>query len=146
MPPPIPPQSRHSVDAGHLDLLAILHFVLAGFSALGLGFMFFHWLLMKTMLSDPRAWQSDGPPPETILSAMFCLYLLMGMVLLIAGLVNLLSGLFIRKRRHRLFSIVVAGMNCMAFPLGTALGGFTLVVLLRESVRERYRLPSNAGS
>ena len=52
---------------------------------------------------------------------------------------NLLSGIFIRKRKHHVFSLIVAGFNCLHFPLGTALGVFTFVVLLRDSVQNMYR-------
>ena len=36
--------------------------------------------------------------------------------------------------RHRTFSRVVAGLNCLHIPLGTVLGIFTSIVLGRESV------------
>ena len=34
--------------------------------------------------------------------------------------------------------MIVAGLNCVHIPLGTVLGVFTLVVLMRDSVRESY--------
>jgi hypothetical protein len=58
---------------------------------------------------------------------------------------NLLSGLFLRARRHRTFSMVVAAINCLHIPIGTALGVFTFIVLGRESVRKLYR-PSRLAS
>jgi len=37
-----------------------------------------------------------------------------------------------------MFSLIIAGINCVQFPFGTVLGVFTFVVLLRDSVRELY--------
>jgi hypothetical protein len=37
-----------------------------------------------------------------------------------------------------MFSLVIAGLNCIQIPFGTALGVFTIIVLLRDSVREAY--------
>ncbi len=60
-------------------------------------------------------------------------------VVLFAGLVlNVLSGLFLWQRRHRVYSIVTAGLDCLQIPFGTALGVFTLLVLSRDSVRQLY--------
>jgi hypothetical protein len=42
------------------------------------------------------------------------------------------------KRRGRIFSLIVAGLNCLCFPFGTVLGVFTFVILLRDSVVEVY--------
>jgi hypothetical protein len=35
--------------------------------------------------------------------------------------------------------MVIAGINCLSFPFGTALGIFTLIVLSRESVQALYK-------
>jgi hypothetical protein len=51
---------------------------------------------------------------------------------------TILSGRFIAKRRRKLFSLIVAGLSCLSFPLGTALGVFTFIVLLRDTIPELY--------
>lgn len=62
-----------------------------------------------------------------------------GAVLLILGITgNLISALKMAKRRSRVFSMLVAGFNCVSIPLGTVLGVFTLVVLGRRSVVNSY--------
>jgi hypothetical protein len=66
-------------------------------------------------------------------------FYLIGAIWFVTSLIlNLLSGLFIRARKHRTFSLVVSGINCVHIPLGTVLGVFTIIVLIRESVRELY--------
>ena len=55
-----------------------------------------------------------------------------------SGVLNLISGICLRARKGRTFSLVVAGLNCLHIPLGTVLGVFTIIVLIRDSVRELY--------
>ena len=62
----------------------------------------------------------------------------MGTWFITSGVLNVLSGLFLRARKHWTFSIVVAAIDCLHFPLGTVLGVFTIIVLIRPSVRELY--------
>lgn len=137
---------QRKIDADHLRLLAIFHFVLAGLSVLGLGFLFLHWAIMHTVFENPEMWkdQKGGPPPEQFFAIFKWFYAVFGVMVVGAGFANLFSGLFIRRNVYRTFSLIVAGSNCLCFPFGTALGVFTFVVLLRDSVRERYEHRENA--
>ena len=74
---------------------------------------------------------------------MEAMYWVMGGLIVIQMVVTLLSGYFLWHRRHRVFSMAVAGFNCLNIPLGTVLGVFTLVVLLRESVEHAYAEQQN---
>ena len=144
MPPPLIPRDPSAVDAQHLKLLAIFHFVLAGFALIGLGFLGLHWFIMESVFSNPEAWQqsNSGSPPEQFLALFKWFYFAMGVIVVANGIANLVSGFMIRQRRGRVFSLVVAGVNCLAFPFGTALGVFTFIVLLRDSVEALYAAAS----
>ncbi|HPF68876.1 MAG TPA: hypothetical protein PLC20_14460, partial [Flavobacteriales bacterium] len=54
------------------------------------------------------------------------------------GLLNILSGRWIKQRRHRTGSIVVAAIDCLNMPLGIALGIFTIVSLSNDRVSDLY--------
>ena len=54
------------------------------------------------------------------------------------GILTILWGRGMARGRSRMFSIVTAGVNCLSVPFGTVLGVFTLVLLLRDSVRHLY--------
>lgn len=97
-------------------------------------------LILQVVFSNPDVWAKaqQGPPPAEVMT-IFRLFI--GMFLLwflVCAVANLLSGLFMRSRRYRAFSMVVAGLNCLHIPLGTILGVFTLIVLGRESVGSLY--------
>lgn len=144
MTTPLPPLMRdqRKVDAEHLKLLAVFHFVLAGLAVIGLGFLFLHWFFMSSIFDNPEMWKNakdaPPPPPKEFFAIFKWFYAFMGVMIVGGGLASLVSGFCILRRRARMFSIVVAGVSCLGFPFGTALGVFTLVVLLRDSVREEY--------
>lgn len=154
--PPIPPiaplpTNQRNIDVDHLNLLSIFYFVAGGLSILGTLLLLVDFAVIQTVLSNPSIWEHQKqPPPPPMVFAMFHLfvwfYLVMGLFLMVAAILNILSGIFLRARKHRTFSFVVAGINCLQIPLGTVLGVFTIVVLLRESVRELYETPgTNQG-
>jgi len=96
---------------------------------------------MQAILNNPEMWKNQKggvQPPEQFFALFKWFYLVFGILLVTAGIGNLLSSLFLRKKKNRTFSLIVAGINCVQFPFGTGLGVFTFVVLLRDSVRELY--------
>lgn len=133
--------NRRSTDTEHLNLLSTFHYVAAGLSFIGiLAIVGHYWLFTRLMAGDLSPMQRPGAPQMPVdLFAMFkWMYIIIAVFLVATAAVNLLSGLFMRSRQHRTFSIVVAVLNCLHMPLGTALGVFTIVVLVRDSVRELY--------
>lgn len=151
LPPPVPPEGagigvrdQAAADASHLKLLMVFHYVLAGLSLLGLGFLFLHYTFMDLLMNNPEMWEESDqrPPPEAFFDLFQYFYLLMGLMMVTVALANALSARFIQTRRHRIFSMVVAGLDCLLFPFGTALGIFTFIVLLRDSVESTYAAPA----
>ena len=137
--PPLPGERRKR-DADHLNLLAIFHFVGAGLALFGILFLLLHFAIMHAVFANPKIWadQKNGPPPAEFFAIFQWLYLFAGVWLFTSLSLNVLSGLFLRARKHRTFSFAVAGLNCLHMPLGTVLGVFTIIVLNRASVRELY--------
>ena len=148
-PPPVlagDPQGRR--DAEHLKLLSIFHFILAALGLFGIAFLALHLVLMSAIFTNPEMWKNNksGPPPEIFLKLMLGGYAFGAVVILTGGVLNLLSGLFILKRRRRMFSIIVGGLNCLHVPFGTLLGVFTILILSRDSVRKIYEVSGGNSS
>lgn len=144
LPPLAPlPRDQRSIDADHLNLLAIFHFVGAGLALMGLLFIAAHFAFMRFIMMNPEFWQNQrgGPPPQQVMGVLEIFYAILGMWLIIFGILNVISGWFMLERKCRTFSLVVAGLNCVHMPLGTILGIFTIIVLVRESVRQMYEAP-----
>lgn len=137
----LPGGDRQSViDTEHLRLLAIFHFVSAGFAFLGVAMSFLYFAMFQAFFSNPDLWaQSRQPPPPAEMMGFFRWFIIaFGVWFLFCAAGNLLSGIFLRKRRYRTFSVVIAAVNCLHIPIGTVLGVFSLIVLSRESVQSSY--------
>jgi hypothetical protein len=137
--PPLPRDQR-KIDGDHLKLLWIFHFVAAGLALLGILFLVAHYAVLHTVFTNPKMWenQKQGPPPAEFFAMFKWFYLVFAVWFVGSGVLNVVSGLFIRGRKHRTFSLIVAGINCLHIPLGTVLGVFTIIILMRDSVRELY--------
>ena len=129
-------RDQRRTDAEHLKLLSIFHFIGAGLAFIGILFTLGHYAIF----SNPKMWhgQTQGPPSVEFFAAFKWIYVVFGVWFLGSGVLNLIVGFFIRARTHRIFSLVVAAINCLHTPMGTALGVFTIIVLTRDSVRQAY--------
>lgn len=136
---PAPWMDKRASAARQVKLLMIFHFVGAGLALLGLLGLLGHYATMSTLMNNPEIWrQSPNPPPAQFAELMAPFYLIMGAWMGISLLLNVLAGVFLRSRSHRIFLVIVSVTNCLYFPLGTALGIFTMVVLLTEPARHLF--------
>jgi uncharacterized membrane protein HdeD (DUF308 family) len=139
LPPVMRDQRR--IDADHLRLLAIFHFIAAAFALLGVLFLWGHYTLMHLFMSNPKMWTSptqQGPNPAEFFAMFRWFYAAMALWFVASGVLNLISAFCLRARKGRVYSIVVACINCLYMPLGTILGVFTILVLARDTVRDVY--------
>jgi len=137
----LPPllRDQRKIDADHLKLLSIFHFVSAGLALLGILFLLGHYAIMSTVFSNPKIWENAKQAPPVEFFAIFkWFYVVFAIWFASSGVLNVLSGLYIRARKYRTFSMVVAGIDCLHIPLGTILGVFTIVILTRDSVQQVY--------
>jgi len=139
-------------DADHLRLLSIFYLLSGAVSLLfallplvyiGLGVFF----LNGTFPSSPSA---KAPQPEWF----GWLFVAFGAAAFVSfasvATVKFFVAHFLRKRRHRVFCLVVAALTCLGIPYGTVLGVCTILVLERKSVVAEFArtaavAPSSAG-
>ena len=141
--PPIQPLPYDSTgylyqrDLNQLNLLAIFHYVLGGLVMLMACIPIIHVVLGILMISGKLSGSPRPPPPELgwFFVGFGLLFIVLGWAI---GILVIYSGRCISTRRHWMFSVVIAALMCLNAPLGTILGVFTLVVLLRDSVKRLY--------
>lgn len=132
-----PPEANQDLE--QLKLLAIFHYILAGITALFSCFPLFHVLfgiLMATGTMDSGPRHDEGRIFGVFFAVIGCSIVLSGWAL---AVVMLAAGRFIAARRRHTFCVVVAGVSCIFMPLGTALGVFSLIVLMRPSVKALFK-------
>ncbi len=145
---PPPPRSPAEANAGPLRLLARLQCAAAVLCAGGIGFLWWNYARMHAAFLDMARWKKEqgaGASLEEFLSAFAQFYVVAGALLGLGAVANLASALFIARRRHRFLSVAVACLDCVFVPVGTLLGAFAMVVLLRDSVQREYRRKEAAG-
>jgi len=128
-------------DVEHLRLLSIFHYVAGGLLAVMSCIPIIHVIVGLVFLNRPNLFPGAGRQPIP-LETMGALFIIIGAVVILIGWVSaalvLLAGRSLARRRHYTFCVIVAGLSCLSFPIGTALGVFTLVVLLRPSVKPLF--------
>ncbi|HLK93927.1 MAG TPA: hypothetical protein VKZ18_28805 [Polyangia bacterium] len=136
-----PVSDRRRLDLEHLKVLSVFHYVAVGLAGVGLLGLYGHYKLFSTMLTNPAMWQANPgvtPPPAEVFAPLVWMYAVGAVIVAGYGALNLLAARSLRAHRSRMFTFGVAIANCFWFPLGTALGVFTIIVLARESVRALY--------
>jgi hypothetical protein len=117
--------------AGKIKALSIVWFIYAGFSLLTgfAGLAFAHAFFANHFGGWEHGPWANGPGPEWFGPALLHLVWVSVLVRTLLAVVAA-WGLLERTRWGRIMAIVVAILSLLKFPFGTALGIWTLVVLL----------------
>lgn len=126
-------------DLEHLKILSICFYVLAGLCLFPVLFgliyaimgIFFSAAIMSADMPN-----RPGDPPAAIFGGFFIVFggaFVVGFLTL--GLLILKAGRNLSKKEGYTFAFVIACIICLWMPLGTILGVFTIIVLMRDSVK-----------
>ncbi len=147
-PPPPPPVAYRSdpitdVDLTHLNVLAICFWVWGGITALFSSIGLIHVAMGVAMISGnfpgPTTMPNSQIPAEQFVGWMFVIlgsaFVMFGW--LIGGL-SIYAGFCLKRHRRWMLCMIVASLNCISIPIGTALGVFTIIVLVRPRVKAMF--------
>jgi hypothetical protein len=127
-------------DEQYLKLLSVFHYVVAGLAAFFACIPIIHMSLGIAMLVGAI---EDVPAFAGVLLVMIA------MVAILAGwtlaICLIIAGRSLAKRRRYMFCLVMAAISCVFMPFGTVLGVFTIIVLMRPSVKELFAAARAAG-
>jgi hypothetical protein len=119
-------------DENNLNTLSLFHYILGAITALGSFVYIIHIVL--GVLFIVNTFKGPNAPPEAI----GFLFVVLGSLALLFGLtvgiLMIIAGRKLRRHVSRTFCIAVAAIECLLTPLGTILGVFTIVTLMKESV------------
>lgn len=127
-------------DEEHLKLLSIFHYVAGGIAGFVACIPFIHLIIGIVVLTVGFEEASgDEEFPALLFGLMFTLIpgfiILCGWALAICLIV---AGRKLAKRTNYMFCLVIACIGCIFMPFGTVLGVFTIIVLMRPSVKELF--------
>lgn len=123
-------------DEKNLDLLAIFHYIVGGLTALFSCLFLLHVAVGIAMLCG--AFDGKDAPPK-FLAWFFIIFPAVFIVFgwTLAAFV-VVAGRKLKRRVSRTFCLVIAGIECILMPFGTVLGVFTIMLLMKDSVKEMF--------
>ena len=136
LPAPALPHTPAPPGLEHLSLLVIGHYVLAGITTLFALFPVIHLVIGLAMLTGQL---DQGQPADRLFGLLFMLVaaVMIGLGLALAAALAW-SGRNLARRQRHTACVVVAGLACLMMPLGTVLGIFSIVVLMRPGVKDAF--------
>lgn len=126
-------------DLQYLKILSIFYYVVGGILAVFACFPIIHFIVGLMMLVAPNKMSGSGPPPPAFVGWMFVL--IAGLIILSGwamAVALMFAGWYLRRCEHYIFCLIMAGVACLFHPLGTILGVFTIILLIRPTVKELF--------
>ncbi|HVE58655.1 MAG TPA: hypothetical protein VNB22_17615 [Pyrinomonadaceae bacterium] len=122
-------------DLSHLKILSICFYVKAGLTAMtALFFSIYIFIGAFFMTADiPR--KAGDPPPELFGGIFVGFGIVLMLVFFALAFLAFWAGRSLSNHKNYTFCIVIAALVCLSMPLGTILGIFTIIVLMRDSVK-----------
>ncbi|MEN3370433.1 MAG: hypothetical protein V7609_2576 [Verrucomicrobiota bacterium] len=169
MSPSIAPEIEEQIIMRErLRLLALGFYVKGAMGAVFISFLLLHFFMFLGFSFIPEsAWNqppksatttqsssilpspsprpvNQGPPVIIfrIIAAVIGVIILLGWTF---GALTIYAGRCVRQRTHRVFILVMAGLNCALIPWGTLLGVATFTLLQSPEGRREFGLLTNDG-
>ncbi len=132
-------------DEDQVRLLSIFHYVVAGLAGLFALLPIFHLMFGLMFILAPNKFAGKGEPPPAFIGWFFVILAAVFITLgWIFAVFVFTAGRFLARRKHYLFCLVMAGVDCVFMPFGTVLGVFTIIVLMREPVKQLFAANKDA--
>ncbi len=138
--------ARHSQMLGILWIAYSAILILFSFGMLVFFQHIFPVIIQQAIQNSPP--QRGGPPPEIVFGMMRPIMHFVTILLFAKGVAGVIAGIGIVQRAEwsRVLTIVLACIGLVSFPFGTALGIYTLWVLLSPNAADEFRQFSHAVS
>lgn len=127
--------------ARHAQMLGILWIAYSAVLVLGGIFMLIFFGRVFPIILHNVPPQQGGPPPDFVLGFMGPLMHFIAVLLLVKAAAGIIAGVGILQRADwsRMLAIVLACISLISFPFGTALGIYSLWVLLSPNADTEFR-------
>ena len=133
-------------DENQLKLLEIFHYVAAGITVLVGCLPFIHLAIGIGLQLVPIGDHPAADVPRIVGWILIVIAAILILVFWVLAFVIFLSGRNLRRRQRYMFCMVVAGISCLLIPYGTVLGVFTIIILMRPSVKQIFGVDEFAAA
>jgi hypothetical protein len=123
-------------DLEHLKLLSIFHYVAATMAALVACIPFLHFFMGLALATGAFGdTEAEARPVGFVIMLLALVFIMIGWAL---AALMVFAGRSLATRKRYTFCLVMGGIECLFMPVGTVLGVFTIIVLVRDSVKELF--------
>jgi NADH:ubiquinone oxidoreductase subunit 5 (subunit L)/multisubunit Na+/H+ antiporter MnhA subunit len=124
-------------DLRHLDLLGTFYYVVAALLALFGCFPIIHFVVGLGILTG--SFEDNGNGPPVWFGLLFAIMALMMILMMWAiAVATWIAGTRLKRHTNYTYCLVIAAILCMFAPVGTVLGVFTIIVLMRPTVKTLF--------
>jgi len=129
-------------DIEDIKLLSIFYYIIGVIIALSASIFILHFIMSLGLMGTAifvAPLEPDEIKSTAVLSfsiAVFAITIVLA-GWIIAGCI-IYAGICLSKSRKYIFCFIIAGVLCLFIPLGTILGVFTIIVLMRPTVRDLF--------
>ena len=150
-----------------LRLLALGFYVKGAVGAVFISFLLLHFFMLLGFSFIPESSWNPPPKPSTTVESlsvtpspsprpvnqgppvvMFRIFAaVIGVIILLGwafGALTIYAGRCVQKRTHRMFILIMAGLNCPLIPWGTLLGIATFILLQSPAGQREFALSAGA--
>jgi hypothetical protein len=137
-------------DLDHLRILSIFHYVVGGIVALFACFPLIHLAIGLFALLAPEKMNPPHPSDAQMMRLIGVIFVGIASLAITVGwtlaICLFVAGRNLASRRHYTYCLVIAGIACIFMPFGTVLGIFTIIVLMRPSVKALFEQSASVAS
>jgi|SRR5579862_3530894 len=133
-----------NADAHYLRLLSIFHYIVGALAAFFGCFPCIYIGIGIAIVAGAMDDTDKAPPPPFVGFVLIAVGALIIALAWAFAFCLILAGHSLSRRRHYWFCFVMGCIECAFSPFGTVLGVFTIIVLLRPTVKAMFGLPPDA--
>jgi len=138
-PPMIDPMIARAKDESDLNLLSTLHYVYTALATCGgLGLAGYFIVLAAIVGNAPAHGSHAARDQEVAAGVMIVFGVVMAIIMIPIIVLHFLAAAGLKKRTRYVLVLVMSGWSCLHFPLGTALGVWSIIVLQRPGVKALF--------
>ena len=138
---------KSTPDTEYLRLISVFHYVVAGVLTVCSMFPLLHLAMGVAIVAGAFDETDRGNAPPDFFGWLLIIFAGMMIVCGLAiAIAVAIAGRRIRAHTSYMYCLVVAGIECIFMPFGTALGVFTIIVLMKPTVRELFGVDHTAES
>lgn len=127
-------------DLEHLRLLSLFHYITAGLTSFVGLFPILHLMIGLGMWFAPDTFHDgSGPPPQLFAIFFTTIPAILIVIMQVSAVAIAIAGRRLQQHRSHTYCLVIAGLLIISTPpIGTALGVFSIIVLMRPAVKTLF--------